>query len=74
MAQIYVRERSPAVERPFQELKAFRKVKLAPGEKLVQFILLPVVYADVAETTEDECFAGKVTTRGEGKFGSTDHV
>lgn len=33
VAQIYVRERSPAVERPFQELKAFRKVKLAPGEK-----------------------------------------
>lgn len=47
---------------------------VSPGEKLVQLLLVPVVYADVEEKTESECFAGKVTTRGEGKFGSTDHV
>jgi beta-glucosidase len=31
-AQLYVRPRGPSVERPVKELKAFRKVALAPGE------------------------------------------
>jgi beta-glucosidase len=31
-AQLYVRPRGPAVERPVKELKAFAKVALAPGE------------------------------------------
>jgi len=31
VAQVYVRPLAPRVERPFQELKAFRRVQLAPG-------------------------------------------
>ncbi|MFH0878765.1 MAG: glycoside hydrolase family 3 C-terminal domain-containing protein [Lentisphaerota bacterium] len=33
VAQIYVRDLQPCVERPFKELKAFKKVFLQPGEK-----------------------------------------
>jgi beta-glucosidase len=33
VAQLYVRPRGPSVDRPVKELKAFRKVALAPGEE-----------------------------------------
>jgi beta-glucosidase len=33
VAQIYVGEKNPAVERPVRELKSFKKVYLRPGEK-----------------------------------------
>jgi len=39
------------------------------GEKIAQFILLPVFYDDI-EVVEGELFK-KTTTRGEGGFGST---
>ncbi len=32
VAQVYVRAKNSAVARPFQELKAFKKITLAPGE------------------------------------------
>lgn len=47
-----------------QEIKA--------GEKIVQFLLMPIVYEGLEEvTTEDELWNGEVTSRGEGGFGST---
>jgi dUTP pyrophosphatase len=47
-----------------QEIKA--------GEKIVQFLLMPIVYEGLEEVlSEDELWEGKVTERGEGGFGST---
>ena len=45
-------------------------IKLNAGEKLVQFILLPVFY-DTIEEVEIENLYEEVTVRGEGGFGST---
>lgn len=45
-------------------------VAISPGEKLAQFILLPVNYAMPEETDADELYAEN-TERGEGGFGST---
>ena len=47
-------------------------VKISAGEKIVQFLLLPVVCCGVEEVaTVDELYANKNSTRGEGGFGST---
>jgi dUTP pyrophosphatase len=43
---------------------------ITPGEKLVQFILLPVLYASPEETEIEELYSEK-TERGDGGFGST---
>ena len=51
-------------------LMATRVTRVKPGEKLVQFILLPVNYADVSGVPEEELFAEE-TSRGAGGFGST---
>lgn len=41
-----------------------------PGEKLVQFLLLPVDHCDLEEVLDDELFR-ETTARGDGAFGST---
>lgn len=48
-------------------------VVIKPGEKLAQFILLPVNYANPEETSIEELYL-EVTERGEGGFGSTDTI
>jgi len=45
-------------------------VTINPGDKLVQFILLPVNYSNPEETTLEELYTN-TTERGEGGFGST---
>ena len=45
-------------------------VKIIPGEKLVQFLLVPVNHCEVDEVTESELFQF-ATVRGAGGFGST---
>jgi dUTP pyrophosphatase len=46
------------------------EVEINPGEKIIQFILLPVFY-DTIEEVELENLYTEATTRGEGGFGST---
>jgi len=46
-------------------------VKIEPGQKLVQGILLPVAYSYVKETESLEDLYEATTTRGDGAFGST---
>lgn len=42
VVQLYVGEKSPSVVRPVKELKAFRKVSLAPGERRrLEFVIEP---------------------------------
>ena len=46
VAQLYIHDRVASITRPVRELKAFRKVALAPGQsQVVRFTLTP---ADVA--------------------------
>ena len=45
-------------------------IEINPGEKIIQFILLPVFY-DTIEEVELENLYEEVTSRGEGGFGST---
>lgn len=45
-------------------------IRIEPGQKLVQMILIPVLYADIEEVYSDELFT-EATSRGEGGFGST---
>ncbi len=45
-------------------------VTITPGDKLVQFILIPVNYANPEETSLEELYT-EVSERGEGGFGST---
>lgn len=45
-------------------------ISIAPGEKIVQFILLPINYEMPEEVSEDSLFEEK-SERGEGGFGST---
>lgn len=47
-----------------------KDVSIEPGEKLVQFLLVPVNYCKVEVVAEDELFPTE-TTRGAGGFGST---
>jgi dUTP pyrophosphatase len=44
---------------------------VAPGEKVVQFIIVPVSYENINVIPNPQLFAGP-TERGEGNFGSTD--
>lgn len=46
-------------------------VTIAPGDKIVQFILLPVLYAQPVEVPIEELYEQE-TERGAGGFGSTD--
>jgi dUTP pyrophosphatase len=47
---------------------------IKPGDKIIQCVLLPVNYTDVEiANSEEDLWQGKVTERGEGGFGSTDH-
>lgn len=43
---------------------------IEPGQKLTQFILVPVFYDSIEEVPIDELFSAK-TERGDGGFGST---
>ena len=48
------------------------KIRLWPGEKIIQCVLIPVNYEDVEIVeTEDQLWEGKYSERGEGGFGST---
>ena len=49
---------------------ATKKTKILPGEKLVQFVLLPVSYDSLDVVPESELFDVE-TSRGSGGFGST---
>lgn len=44
---------------------------IVPNQKLVQFLLVPVYYADIEELDLDELYAGMDSERGIGGFGST---
>ena len=48
-------------------------ITINPGDKLVQFILIPVFYATVVEVLLQDLFT-RSSERGEGGFGSTNHV
>ena len=45
--------------------------EIAPGEKLVQAILVPVLYEDIEEVGSEEELFPAPTERGKGGFGST---
>ncbi len=46
--------------------------ELLPGEKIIQMLLVPVVYDSVEVVdSKEELYLGEVTERGEGGFGST---
>ena len=47
-----------------------KSVTIEPGEKLTQFLLIPVDHCDVTVVEEDDLFTEE-TTRGSGGFGST---
>lgn len=47
-----------------------RYIKISPGDKIVQFILIPVNYSIPEEVSEDSLFEEK-SERGESGFGST---
>ena len=49
---------------------SYKAVTIEPGEKLTQFLLIPVDHRDVTVVEEDELFTEE-TTRGSGGFGST---
>lgn len=47
-------------------------VKFRPGQKITQMVVMPVSYCQPEEvSTIDELYAGEITDRGEGGFGST---
>lgn len=47
-------------------------VKFCPGQKITQMVVMPVSYCQPEEvSTIDELYAGEITDRGEGGFGST---
>lgn len=47
-------------------------VKFCPGQKITQMVVMPVSYCQPEEVfTIDELYAGEITDRGEGGFGST---
>jgi dUTP pyrophosphatase len=45
--------------------------EIKPGEKLVQMLLIPVLYAEVEEVHKEEDLFDAETERGAGGFGST---
>ena len=48
-----------------------RSITLLPGEKILQFILIPVSYANTIEISAEEYDSFGETERGSGGFGST---
>lgn len=48
----------------------FGNVTLSPGQKIIQFVLIPVDYRIPIEVEENELFS-ETTVRGTGGFGST---
>ena len=50
--------------------KDLGEIVVVPGEKIVQFILLPVLYATPEETDIEKLYSEK-SERGDGGFGST---
>lgn len=46
-------------------------IYIEEGDKLIQFLLIPVVYADIKEFKFEDLYSQK-TLRGSGGFGSTD--
>jgi dUTP pyrophosphatase len=44
---------------------------ISPGDKIAQFVLVPVLYADIEEV---DSIHEASTERGAGAFGSTDHI
>jgi dUTP pyrophosphatase len=47
-------------------------ITISPGDKIIQCVLVPVLYEDVEIVeTEEQLWEGKITERGEGGFGST---
>lgn len=45
---------------------------ITPGQKIIQFILIPVLYDTIDEVNNiDELYNGLVTSRGSGGFGSS---
>lgn len=47
-------------------------VTINPGDKIIQCVLVPVLYENVEIVeTEEQLWEGKITERGEGGFGST---
>lgn len=47
-------------------------VTINPGEKIIQCVLVPVLYEDVEIVqSEEDLWEGVITDRGEGGFGST---
>ena len=49
---------------------SYKAVTIEPGEKLTQFLLIPVDHCEITVVEEDELFTEE-TTRGSGGFGST---
>lgn len=49
-------------------------VTISPGEKILQIVLTPVIYADLQQINDEEFKAIPPTSRGEGGFGSTGTV
>jgi dUTP pyrophosphatase len=48
----------------------YETIKIYPGDKIVQFILVPVYYSDIQETNITNLY-DKESNRGTGGFGST---
>jgi len=49
-----------------------RTKPIIPGEKIIQFLLLPIIYESIEIVeSEESLWEGKSTERGEGGFGST---
>lgn len=49
-----------------------KDIEITPGDKIVQFLLLPISYESVEIVNSiEELYDGKTTERGEGGFGST---
>jgi len=46
--------------------------KISPGEKIVQFVVLPIAQAELQELPIDNLY-DQITDRGQGGFGSTDY-
>ena len=46
-------------------------VKIEYGQKIIQFLLIPVLYEDVKEVNSEEELFTRESSRGEGGFGST---
>ena len=47
-------------------------VQIKTGDKLVQFMYLPIAHSDYVEITDDEFNSVPQTARGTGGFGSSD--